>query len=206
MSLLNELILEFINNGSGNDEHFLKIPTLYDNKKFFCLLTKITQKFKLELDDKNLENCIIYHMRIIPENPVVDTTHLNVFENISFLDENNDSVSKIIDIITKNKIICKYCHLGFVYKNFPACWSCTERLANNRISENDICSICRENNDFFSIDLSCEHRFHSSCLYKLVNKNATKCPNCRNIVYLNLGSTKMLQENCPILNYGYYLD
>ena len=206
MSLLNELISEFIKNGAGNNENCLKIPTMYDERKFFCFLTKMTTNFVIELNDNKLEKCDVYHVSIVPAEPTVKTTQPNIFDSNTFLDEDCDSADIIEQFITKNKIICKHCRLGFVYKDFPGCWSCTERLSNNHVFKDNVCAICLSANDFFSIDLKCKHMFHSPCLYKLVNQSVVKCPVCRGNSHVNLESTKMLRENCPILNYGYFLD
>jgi len=51
--------------------------------------------------------------------------------------------------------------------------------------DEDLCSICLENNSPPLIRLKCDHIFHNECIIKWINKDTT-CPVCRNKVNLNL--------------------
>ena len=52
-------------------------------------------------------------------------------------------------------------------------------ISNSNINKNNICAICREPLLIDTINLNCNHRYHSSCLINSFMKyESKKCPLC----------------------------
>jgi hypothetical protein len=66
----------------------------------------------------------------------------------------------------------------------------TELILSSELTENEICSICRNNfndNEIIRKINSCQHLFHQQCLDSWLSRNIT-CPMCRNNIYPNTQS------------------
>lgn len=66
----------------------------------------------------------------------------------------------------------------------------TELILSSELTENEICSICRNNfndNEIVRKIKSCQHIFHQQCLDSWLSRNIT-CPMCRNNIYPNTQS------------------
>ncbi|MDR3646574.1 MAG: RING finger domain-containing protein [Candidatus Babeliales bacterium] len=53
-----------------------------------------------------------------------------------------------------------------------------QMIKNAEINIEEICSICRENNDANSVTLLCDHQFHKDCIKSWLIQNFI-CPTCR---------------------------
>ena len=118
-------------------------------------------------------------------------------------EEIDQKVNEIIEILNnlKSKKICQQCDLSFTFENFNYCWQCCPIVFTNTERDDlDVCSICYEKQNFFSIKTSCEHYFHSKCLYNIVQNGLMKCPICRNTTRFYVGKNNLLTES-PNIKY-----
>ena len=61
-----------------------------------------------------------------------------------------------------------------------------EKLNNKLINNDNICAICKDTLLIDTIDLWCNHRYHSSCLMEsFIRYQPKKCPLCSQKIILN---------------------
>ena len=73
---------------------------------------------------------------------------------------------------------------------------------NNNKKNEDICSICLENNDNSSLELKCKcgNKFHKKCIDDLNRFNIKKCPLCNKKLYNRISEEVVLTDN-PCLRF-----
>jgi len=60
----------------------------------------------------------------------------------------------------------------------------------------DICYICRDNNDETSITLPCKHKYHKSCIEQSIKLISSECPYCRRYVNLQMVRSLITYTRC----------
>ena len=49
----------------------------------------------------------------------------------------------------------------------------------------NLCNICKDENDHTSIRLKCSHVYHRECILLSIKNTSNECPYCRKYIYIN---------------------
>ena len=63
----------------------------------------------------------------------------------------------------------------------------------------DICYICREENDYSSITLSCSHKYHFDCIKNSIKFTSPECPYCRLPLNINIVNNLLKNLKCKAI-------